>query len=153
MKQEKQLKKKQMRSNRFVLDNNIWVSYFITKQQQKIVDFIDKFEIEVFCCEELIDEFIEVIDYPHLKKFNVNIAKSVKLLLTITTYFTLTKPIKQYIPGDVDDNYILELASQTNSGFVASGDKHILSQKEVLEKKFNKLKIITKAEFEKKFSI
>ncbi|MDI9364431.1 MAG: putative toxin-antitoxin system toxin component, PIN family [Flavobacterium sp.] len=141
-----------MRVNRFVLDNNIWVSYFITKQQQKIVDLIDKFEIEVFSCEELIDEFTEVLGYPHLKKFNVDIAKSVKLLLTITTYFTLTKPIKQYIPGDADDNYILALALQTNSGFVTSGDKHILSQKEVLEKKFTKLKIITKTQFERRFT-
>ena len=67
--------------------------------------------------------------------------------------FTLIYPIKEYIPGDADDNYILALALQTNSGYVTSGDKHILSEKQVLEKKHSKLKIIAKSEFEKKFPI
>ncbi len=140
-----------MRVNRFVLDNNIWISYFITNQQQKIIDLIYAFEIEIFSCAELLEEFTEVLDYPHVKKFGVDIPKSVKLLRTITTDFTLTKPIKKYIPNDADDNYILALALQTNSGYVTSGDKHILSQKEALEKKYTKLKIITKAQFEKRF--
>jgi putative PIN family toxin of toxin-antitoxin system len=140
-----------MRVNRFVLDNNIWISYFITNQQQKIIDLIDNFEIEVFCCDELLEEFTEVLGYPHIQKFNVDIQRATKLLQTITTHFTLTKPIKKYIPGDADDNYILALALQTNSGYVTSGDKHILSQKEALEKKYTKLKIITKAQFEKRF--
>jgi len=46
----------------------------------------------------------------------------------------LTYPIRSYIPGDKDDNYIVALALQTNSGFITSGDSHILSQKEKLEK-------------------
>jgi hypothetical protein len=40
---------------------------------------------------------------------------------------------------------------QTNSGFVTSGDKNILDEKENLEKKYSKLKILTKAEFESRF--
>ncbi len=45
-----------MRNNRFVLDNNIWISYFITNNQQKIIDIISEFEIDIFICDELIDE-------------------------------------------------------------------------------------------------
>ena len=65
--------------------------------------------------------------------------------------FVLTQPIKSYIPDDEDDNYIVALALQTNSGFITSGDKHILSQKSFLETKYKKLKILTKSEFEKMF--
>ena len=65
--------------------------------------------------------------------------------------FELTYPIKNYIPGDEKDNYIVALALQTNSGFISSGDKHILSQKENLETRFKKLRILTKAEFQKMF--
>lgn len=56
------------------------------------------------------------------------------------------------MPTDPDDDFIIALALQTNSGFVTSGDDDILSQKEVLEKRFSKLKIITKTEFEKMFA-
>lgn len=41
-----------MRVNRFVLDNNIWISYFITNNQQKIIDIIDLYEIDIFSCDE-----------------------------------------------------------------------------------------------------
>jgi hypothetical protein len=29
-----------MRVNKFVLDNNIWVSYFITKKEQRLLEII-----------------------------------------------------------------------------------------------------------------
>ncbi len=88
-----------------------------------------------------------------MKKFQVNTAKAIKLLKEITTHFTLTYPLKNYIPDDADDNYIIALALQTSSGFVTSGDSHILSQKENLEARYRKLKIITKAAFENMFPI
>jgi putative PIN family toxin of toxin-antitoxin system len=142
-----------MRSDRFVLDNNIWISYFISNNQQRILEIIDFYEIAIFSCDELIKEFTTVLKYKKLKKFNVNILKATKLLREITTHFTITYPIKNYIPDDADDNYIIALALQTNSGFVTSGDSHILSQKENLESRYRKLKIINKAEFEKMFPL
>jgi predicted nucleic acid-binding protein len=66
----------------------------------------------------------------------------------ISAHFTLTYPIKRYIPTDEKDDYIIALALQTNSGFVTSGDNDILNHKEVLEAKYKKLKILTKREFE-----
>ena len=125
-----------MRINRFVLDNNIWISYFITNKQQKIVDILDAYEIVIFLCDELIKEFTTVLRYPHLQKYKVNIPKALKLLKEITTHFSITYPIKNYIPNDKDDNYVIALALQTNAGFVTSGDSHILSQKQQLESKF-----------------
>jgi len=141
-----------MRIKRFVLDNNIWISYFITNNQQKIIDIIECNEIDIFSCDELIHEFNTVLHYNHIKKYHVNIPKAVKLLKEITTSFNISYPIKNYIPGDNNDNYIIALALQTNAGFVTSGDNHILSQKQILERKHPKLKIITKAEFEEKFA-
>jgi len=142
-----------MRSKRFVLDNNIWISYFITNNQQQIIEIIDLYEIAIFSCDELIKEFATVLKYEHLQKFNVNIPKAVKLLKEITTPFTITYPLKNYIPDDADDNYVIALALQTNSGFVTSGDSHILSQKKNLEARYHKLKIITKIEFENMFPL
>jgi predicted nucleic acid-binding protein len=50
----------------------------------------------------------------------------------IATRFTIAYPVKNYIPDDTDDNYIIALALQSNSKFVVSGDSHILSQKKNL---------------------
>ena len=142
-----------MRINRFVLDNNIWISYFITNNQQQIIDIIDLYEIAVFSSDELIDVFTAVLKYERLKKYNVNIPKAVKLLKAITTHFTITYPLKNYIPEDANDNYVIALALQTNSGFVTSGDSHILSQKDNLEARYRRLTIINKAEFENMFPL
>jgi uncharacterized protein len=142
-----------MRVNRFVLDNNIWISYFITGGQQTIIDVIDSYEIAVFSCDELVNEFTSVLQYEHLKKYRINISRAVSILQEITTHFNLEYPLKNYIPGDEKDNYVIALALQTNAGFVTSGDHHILGEKAKLESRFKKLQIITKAEFEGMFPI
>jgi uncharacterized protein len=140
-----------MRVNRFVFDTNIWVSYFITRSEHKLISIIVENNLTVFSCNELLDEISSVLAYPHLKKYNVDIRTATRTLKNATTHSHLSYPIKRYIPDDENDNYLIALALQTNSGFVTSGDVHILSQKENLEKRFSKLKIITKAEFEQKF--
>lgn len=141
-----------MRNKRFVLDANIWVSYFISDQQEIISDIILANKISVLYSTELITEISRVLNYPHLARRNVNIKAAVNFIKRIGVYHTLQYPIKNYIPHDTDDNYIIALALETNAGFVTSGDKHILSQKAILEKKYRKLKIISKAEFEGMFA-
>ena len=141
-----------MRINRVVLDNNIWISYFITGNEQKLIDIIVNNDLTVFSCDELFEEFIRVLNYPHLKKFEINISHASKLIKDVSVYFKLQYPIKRYIPKDENDDYLIALALQTSSGFITSGDDDILSEKSALEKKYRKLKIITKAEFEKMFN-
>jgi uncharacterized protein len=145
-------RERKMRINRFVLDNNIWVSYFITKNEDRLLQIIEKFKLTVFSCDELVRELRTVLNYPHLKKFNINVSESVKLLRSVTVHFEISYPIKRYIPQDRDDDYLIALALQTSSGFITSGDSDILSEKVNLERKFKKLKILTKAEFEAMFA-
>ncbi|HEY5462333.1 MAG TPA: putative toxin-antitoxin system toxin component, PIN family [Hanamia sp.] len=140
-----------MRKDRFVLDNNIWISYLIAQTEQRLVDIINNNDLVIFSCEELFEELNRVLNYSHLKKFNVNIKYALKVVKNITVFYSITYPLKRYIPNDEADDYLIALALQTNSGFVASGDKHILSEKNNLEKKYKKLRILTKAEFEAKF--
>jgi uncharacterized protein len=66
----------------------------------------------------------------------------------VGTAYTLAYPIKRDIPQDENDDYLIALALQTSSGYITSGDDDILSEKNNLERKFKKLKILTKAEFE-----
>lgn len=68
-----------------------------------------------------------------------------------TVHFDLSYPIKRYVRADKDDDYLIAFALQTSSGFITTGDNDILSDKENLERKYRKLKILTKAEFEEMF--
>jgi uncharacterized protein len=140
-----------MRSDRFVLDTNIWISYFIANNHQRLVDIAYAHQIDIFSCQELFDELKHVLQYEKLQKYQVNVRRALRLVKEITTEIELAYPIKNYIPEDKDDNYIIALALQTNSGFVTSGDDHILKRKKILETKFGRLKIIEKHEFESMF--
>jgi hypothetical protein len=139
-----------MRVNRFVLDANIWVSYVITRSEHKLIDKVAEGELTIFICEELLVELERVFRYPQLEKYQIDIPAALDLIQDISVKFKLTYPLKRYIPDDPDDDYVVALALQTNSGFITSGDKHILSAKNNLETKFRKLKILSKSEFEKK---
>lgn len=141
-----------MRINKFVLDNNIWISYFITKKEQRLLAIIKKNELTVFSCDELVQELRSVLNYPHLKRFEINVSEAVKVLRGATVHFKITYPIKRYIPLDGNDDYLIALALQTSSGFITSGDSDILSEKVNLERKYKKLKILTKTEFEEMFT-
>jgi putative PIN family toxin of toxin-antitoxin system len=140
-----------MRVNKFVLDANIWLSYFITQQEQHLASIIFDNELIIFSCIELLHEIKRVSTYQHLEKYKLRWNSIKEFIQLSTVQFDLTYPIKNYIPQDEDDNYIIALALQTNSGFITSGDQHILSQKKALSRKFKKLEIISKAEFERRF--
>jgi len=139
------------RVDRFVLDNNIWISYLITGKEQKLVDIIADNDLTVFSCDELLAEIRRVLNYPHLKKFAVNVSYALKIVKGSTVHYTITYPIKRYVPLDENDDYLIALALQTSSGFITSGDSDILSEKANLEKKYKRLKILTKMEFERMF--
>ncbi|MCZ2222732.1 MAG: putative toxin-antitoxin system toxin component, PIN family [Chitinophagales bacterium] len=141
-----------MRNKKFVFDTNIWVSVLLNNETNFINTIVREYDIVIFYCEELLLEVSEVLQRPYFKSRNVSIKNAINFIKSVGLFYKLSSPIKKYIPKDDKDDYLIALALQTNSGFVTSGDRHILSQKEYLEKKFTKLKIITKAEFEKKFS-
>lgn len=141
-----------MRNKRFVLDPNIYISYFISRNQNSLAVLAIKHKLELVICDELIAEFKRVLGYPKLAKFNMDVKQAVKFVTTVGTLYSLEYPIKRYIPQDENDDYLIALALQTSSGYITSGDDDILSEKKNLERRFKKLKILTNAEFEQMFA-
>ncbi len=141
-----------MRVDRFVLDNNIWISYLMTKKEQKLIDIIADNDLTVFSCNELLIEVERVLHYSHLKKYKVNVPYALKIVKTTTVHYELSYPIIRYVRTDKDDDYLIALALQNSSGFITTGDNDILLDKENLERKYKKLRILTKAEFEDMFT-
>ncbi len=141
-----------MRVKKYVLGVNIWFSYFINQQELQLASVILENELTIFYCDELIEEITRVSNYKRIQKYHIEAIRVVQFIKMSSIHFTLTYPIRNYVPSDENDNYIVALALQTNSGFLTSGDSHILSQKHLLEKRYTKLKIITKSAFEERFS-
>ena len=142
-----------MRINKFVLDPNIYGSYFISKNHHILLEIAISNNVTFFVCKELIEELQRVLHYERLAKYDIAIHKALRFIESIGTSTELAYPIKRYIPKDENDDYLIALALQTSSGFITSGDDDILPEKENLERRFKKLKILTKAEFEKLFDI
>ncbi|MBL7729619.1 MAG: putative toxin-antitoxin system toxin component, PIN family [Chitinophagaceae bacterium] len=140
-----------MRVKRFVLDANIWISYIITGNENRLLKLKADNKLTFLICEELIVEIKRVLEYPQIRKYRINTKDALRFIRSFTILIKLEYPIGDYLPADPDDNYVIALALQANAGFVTSGDRHILSQKKVLETKYKKLRIITKAGFEKMF--
>ncbi|MGC4037715.1 MAG: putative toxin-antitoxin system toxin component, PIN family [Chitinophagaceae bacterium] len=140
-----------MRVKKFVLDTNVWISYLITGREEELLKIKVSNKLSIFICEELLTEIKRVLEYPQVKKYGIDLKEALRFVRSFTICVEISYPIRQYIPGDPDDNYIIALALQTNSGFITSGDKHILSQRRNLEKSFKRLHILIKAEFENKF--
>lgn len=62
-----------MRSRKFVLDTNIWISYLINKKENELIDIIVQNELVIYSCDELLYEIRNVLNYKHLKKYNIDI--------------------------------------------------------------------------------
>ena len=140
-----------MRHLSFVLDANIYISYAITDTIIDLTKIVTYNTLNIYVCDEIYDEIIRVSKYPHLAKYKINGKELLNDINKFARYFPLKYPIKRYIPNDPHDDYVIALALQTNSGFVGSGDKDILDNKEALESKFKKLKILTLREFKDLF--
>ncbi|HEX3384057.1 MAG TPA: putative toxin-antitoxin system toxin component, PIN family [Mucilaginibacter sp.] len=141
-----------MRNKRFVLDPNIYISYFISRNQNTLAALAIKYKLEFVICDELIAEFRRVLGYPRLARFKIDVKQAVNFVMTLGTNYLLGYPIRRYIPQDENDDYLIALALQSSSGYITSGDNDILSQRKNLERRYKKLKILTKAEFEQMFA-
>jgi len=57
-----------MRSKRFILDTNLWISFLITKNFRETDDLIQSKKFVLVFSDELLEEFIEVVKRPKFKK-------------------------------------------------------------------------------------
>jgi len=58
-----------MKHNRVVLDSNIWISYLLNKRLHLLVEQVTQKEIELFTCQQLIDEIATVANRTKFHKY------------------------------------------------------------------------------------
>jgi putative PIN family toxin of toxin-antitoxin system len=111
--------------NKTVFDVNIWLSYFITGKTEKIIEMIKNNNVFFYRSEELMSELKSVINRPKFIKYFPNGTQEYILFVERFSELFLTKNIFDLCP-DPKDNYLFDLAYQSNSDFLVSGDKTVL---------------------------
>src|SRR5690554_2258895 len=110
---------------RVVLDTNIWVSYIIGGQLDEIAHLILDNNIQVYSCRELEEELKDVLKrdkFKSLLQFEhgvyVDFIRNLTLPVSINRIFNECP--------DEKDNYLFDLAIQSESAYLITGDKLLL---------------------------
>lgn len=141
------------KQRRLVVDTNIIVSGLITSgtPPAKILDAIHNKRITLLISDEVISEYLRVLEYPHIRKYkkitDETISHLTALFINETERVEILTPITA--SPDPDDDKFLSLAVEGQADFIITGDKaDLLSLKEI-----SGIKIITTRNAVEKFKL
>lgn len=129
-----------MPSRKIIIDTNIWISFLITKNFDFLDKFIENRKLTLIFSKELYREFLEVIDRPKLIKY---FQKSDILHLTkIIDKFGILTEITSQVEKcrDFKDDFLLNLAIDSNADYLVTGDLDLLEIKEINSTRILKIK-------------
>lgn len=129
---------------RVVLDVNVIVSAAISKSLRQLLASVVRLNIQLFSCEELINELVIALTYTHVNKY-LN-EGDVKDIITLFLIASTEIEIDLRYDGleDTKDNYLIDLAYACKADYLVSGDRKVLMQKHV-----GRIQIISPAQFNK----
>jgi len=123
---------------RITLDTNILISASLWERSScsKLLQKFLEDDVSMFTSFAILDEFIRVLkrDFPDTGEEAKNRIQFIIKMLTVVYPETMIDIIKE----DPSDNKILECAVASNSDYVITYDKHLLTIKE-----FQGIKIVT----------
>jgi len=127
-----------MKSKYVILDTNLWISFLISNDFSFLDDYVLKGKVKLIFSEELFGEFISITERPKFKKY-FSRSDVDKLIQTIDKYGILIKVTSEIkLCRDIKDNFLLNLAADSNADFLVTGDKDLLEIKHL-----QKTKILT----------
>ncbi|MBI4790620.1 MAG: putative toxin-antitoxin system toxin component, PIN family [Chloroflexi bacterium] len=119
---------------RVVVDTNILVSGTVARQgfPAQIIDAAIAGRIQFVVSAMLIDEYIDVIQRPHITKRYRQIGDRVDTVLfylNTNAYLVKQVPIEAVVRDDPDDDFLLACALAGQAKYIISGDEHLLKLK------------------------
>ena len=131
-----------LKKDRIILDTNLWISFLLSSNYSKLDSILNKNLATLIFSNELLEEFLEVINRP---KFKDSFIKKdlTDLLFQIESnseFFDVSKRVNAC--RDPKDNFLLALAEVANAKYLITGDKDLLSMR-----RFAKTKICTLNEY------
>ncbi len=116
-------------TNKIILDVNIWLSLFIKKKADILLDILIDNDLEIVSDIHLRAEFLEVILRNKFHKYfsDEDIKDSILFFDSVTVKYPTTKIFSG--SPDKKDDYLFDLAIQTQSKILVTGDKKLLNFK------------------------
>ncbi len=127
-----------MRGKRVILDTNLWISFLISNNLEFLDKLIDRKKIRLIFSTELIEEFLAVAVRPKFKKYFSE--RDIQYLLELFDLYGEVVNVKSDMKlcRDEKDNFLLNLAVDSEADYLVTGDADLLEIKEI-----EKTKIIT----------
>lgn len=131
---------------RITVDTNILVSStFWNGPSNKIIEKAEKKEIELVLSEEIIQEFVNVLNYKEIqdkiRNKGLDMNRTAEKIVAISEIVDLKIKLK-IVKEDPNDDKFFEWAKTGNVNYIVSKDNHLLKLKE-----FEGIKIIKPEEF------
>ena len=116
-----------------VIDTNVFISSFFGGIPREVIDFWKNGKITLCLSQEIIEEYIDVLNRLGLKDKN-EIQKLTRLFAeSYNSVFTIATPNLDIVKDDPDDNKFIECAVVLDSKIIISGDKHLRSIKKYID--------------------
>ena len=131
-----------LKIKRIIIDTNLWISFLITNDFNKLDQFLDSDKYQIVFSEELFNEFLEVV---HREKFNryfndLNIKYLIETINDKVLFVNVFSVVD--VCRDVKDNFLWSLAIDGDVDYLITGDNDLLTLKY-----FQKTSIITINDF------
>lgn len=112
--------------DRIVIDTNILVSFLITSSYTKLFKLLESHKIKLLFSEELLNEFLDVVKRPKLKKYfsENDVAEILDGIQSFADYIDVTANID--LCRDSKDNFLLALCFDGKADFLITGDEDLL---------------------------
>lgn len=135
-----------MPNKNYILDTNIWVSFFIKARFEELVNLIFDHELQIYSCQELIDELEAVLSRKKFANYlTLPVLEYVNFHRELVTIVEI-QVLYQDCP-DPKDNFLFDLALQSEAKIIVTGDKILLDLPQNKE-----IQIIPLSTFKKLFS-
>lgn len=120
-----------MSSKTIILDTNLWISFLISKKYSQIDDLINARKILLIFSSELLEEFITVARRPKFEKYfsKTDIDEILRLLEFHGKLVEINS--KTSVCRDSKDNFLLNLALDSQADYLLTGDEDLLVLKNI----------------------
>lgn len=131
-----------MTPKKVIIDTNLWISFLISKNYTQLDEIIFSGKCILIFSQELLDEFINVVNRPKFKKYfsQKDILHLMETIQDYAEYVNVNSEVN--ICRDVKDNFLLALSKDSFADFLITGDQDLLELKN-----YNSTKILTITEF------
>ena len=117
-----------MEKCRIIVDTNLWISLLIGKRLSKLRSLCNSEAIDIYICDELIEEFIRIASHEKIRKYVTEgrVNQTLDLMKTSCILSSIKKNTVSSDIRDANDLYLLSLAETVNAEYILTGDKDLL---------------------------